>query len=119
MAEANAHLRGLTGDAWRACERLLQSFEEARHKGLAPDIADYLPPAGPLRHPALIELAHTDLELRLEAGEDVRVESYFARFPQLAADAEAALGLAVAEFTLRRRREAQLGPEEYCQRFPQ
>jgi tetratricopeptide (TPR) repeat protein len=118
MARANAHLRELTSDAWRACERLVQSFEGARHKGLAPDIADYLPPAGLVRQAALIELAHTDLELRLEAGEDVRVETYFARFPELAADAEAALGLVVAEFTLRRRREAELGLEEYRQRFP-
>ncbi len=66
----------------------------------------------------IVELAHTDLECRLKAGETARAEDYFGRFPKLAADTKSAVGLIAAEFKLRRRQEGSLTPDEYFQRFP-
>src|SRR2546423_1240686 len=66
-----------------------------------------------------IELAHVELELRLKAGEAARAEEYLARYPELAADAAAALGLIVAEHGLRRRGEPELCLDDYLRRFPQ
>src|SRR5262249_23561520 len=59
-----------------------------------------------------------DLELRLKAGEAARVEEYLARYPELAGDRAATLGLIAAEHELRRRREPGLALEEYLRRFP-
>src|SRR4029450_527319 len=47
------------------------------------------------------------------------IEPYFNRYPDLAQDAEVALDLITAEYELRRRRELDLGPEEYARRFPE
>src|SRR5262245_30803245 len=118
MAGADEHVKSLDRRQWRECERLVARFEEARRRGEAPAMEEYLPAAGPLRQAVLVELVHTDLELRLEAGEPVRVEAYLARFPELAADADAVVDLAAAEYALRRRREPHLTEEEYQRRFP-
>src|SRR5262249_20863145 len=68
---------------------------------------------------ALVELAHTELELRLDAGQPARVEDYLGRFPELAADPALAGELIVAEFALRRARGAELSHQEDLVRFPQ
>ena len=95
-------------------------FEEAWGRGERPDIAGLLAAAGPDGGPALlVELVHTDLEYRLKAGENGRAEDYLRRFPALAADAEAVVQLAAAEYELRRRREPALAPEEFLRRFPE
>jgi predicted ATPase len=81
-------------------------------------IDDYLPagrPGGRL----LIELVHLELELRLKAGETARAEEYLARYPELAGDTAAALGLITAEHKLRRRDEPDLSLNDYLRRFPQ
>lgn len=52
------------------------------------------------RLPLLVELVQIDLERRLAAGQAVTATSYFARFPALAADLEAAAELISAESRL-------------------
>ena len=96
-----------------------QRFEHSFLQGSRPVIEDYLPTSDPLRSRVLIELVHVDLELRLKAGDAVRVEDYLARHPALASDRAAALELIAAEHELRRRREPGLTLAEYLQRFPQ
>jgi predicted ATPase len=102
---------------------LLQSavkrFDDACRQGQRPAIDDHLPAGGALRHPLLIELVHIDLELRIKAGDDARVEEYLSRYPELAADHEAALELIAAEHEWRRRTEPHLSLGEYLRRFPQ
>jgi hypothetical protein len=101
-----------------ALEDLLRAFEDAWQHG-RPSIDKYLPPAGPGRWPALVELVHTDLEVRLKAGELMRVENYLRRYPELAGDRAVVLELLAAEYRLRLRREPALTPAEYLARFPQ
>jgi serine/threonine-protein kinase len=69
--------------------------------------------------PALVELAHAELELRLRAGEPARAEKYLERFPVLAAQPAVALDLIVAEFTHRGRCGSRPSLGEYLRRFPQ
>src|SRR6516165_9565946 len=93
-------------------------FETAWREGKKPVLEDYLPPEASLRLPVLIELIHIDLEFRLDAGEAIRLETYLRRYPQLADEREAMIGLIAAEFEHRQR---LAGPtvEEYVERFPQ
>jgi predicted ATPase len=100
-------------------ERAIKHFEHAWQQGLRPGIADYLPADGELRYRLLVELVHTDLELRLKAGEAARVEDYLTRYPELAGDRAVTLGLIAAEHEFRRRREPGLALDDYLLRFPQ
>jgi hypothetical protein len=100
-------------------EEILVAFERAWFRGERPEIADYLEGDGPARRELLVELVQIDLEFCLKAGEPVRVESYFARFPELRGDEDALVELLCTEFALRRRREPDLHPGEYVRRFPQ
>src|SRR5205823_12864823 len=98
-------------------EQLIDAFEDAWERGAPPDIDAHLP-AGTDRLPALVELVHIDLERRLKAGEDARVESYVQRFPDLE-ESSILIELAAAEFQLRRPRDPTVAIEEYSRRFPQ
>jgi hypothetical protein len=96
------------------CDR----FEEALLRGAAGTLADWLPQDGTVRNAALLELARIELQQRTKAGERVRAESYFAQYPELAADPSQAIKLIAAEFHARRQREPGLTPDEYRARFP-
>ena len=69
---------------------------DAWRQGPRPVIDDYLWSGDRLGRALLIELLHTELELRLKAGEAVRVEEHLARYPELLGDA-AVVGLIAAE----------------------
>src|SRR5262249_17046910 len=104
---------------WAPLEGPIKRFVSAWRQGPRPAIDDYLPADDKWRYPLLIELVHTELELRLEAGEAVRAEEYLARYPELAGDTAAAVELIRAEHELRRRGEPGLSPAEYLHRSPQ
>jgi predicted ATPase len=118
MSPSSEPARPADEPGWRPLERAIQRFVSAWRQGERPALDDYLPANDPLRHPLLIELAHTDLELRLKAGAPARAEDYLGRYPELAADRTAAVGLIAAEFDLRRRGEPGLAVEDYLRRFP-
>jgi WD40 repeat protein len=103
---------------WAAVERLVERFEDAWRRGERPALDEYLPADGDLRRPALLELVHTDLEYRLNAGEAVRVEEYLRRFPELAGDRAAVLSLVAAEDELLRQKGRGRPLDEYLRRFP-
>jgi hypothetical protein len=107
-----------TTDA-QALEGVIGRFEDAWLRGERPRLEEYLPADGELRRTALAELAHIDLEFRLKAGEPARVEDYLHRLGELQEQPGAVLGLIAAEFRLRRRRQPDLAPGEYLERFPQ
>jgi len=96
---------------------IVERFEDAWERGERPEVAAFLPLNG-ARASVLVELVHVDLERRLKAGEDVRVEGYLQQFPELS-DASILGELAAAEFSLRRRRDPHLTPDELGRRFPQ
>ncbi len=96
-------------------ESLVQRFEDAWQQGPPPALDDFLPPGNVT---ALVELVHVDLERRLKAGEDRRVEYYRDRYPRLSDDPAILVDLIAAEYELRLRREPHLRPGEYVRRFP-
>jgi tRNA A-37 threonylcarbamoyl transferase component Bud32 len=100
-------------------EAIVASFESAWWRGERPAIDDYLPAGEPLRSLALLELAHAELECRLKAGEPARAQDYLTRYPELAGNVEAVLGLVESEYRLRQRDEPDLTLADYAQRFPE
>ena len=119
MPLANDGDRLKSQESWNRLEEIVERFEEAWRQGLHPTIEEYLLSGEAEPGKLVVELAHADLECRLKAGEPVRVETYLARYPALAADESGALRLIAAEFQLRRRSEPNLAVEEYGRRFPQ
>src|SRR5262249_31223861 len=109
----------LTDDEWVAVEDAVAQFERAWRDGSRPAVDAFLPAQGAWRQHLLIELVHTDMELRLKAGEAARAEDYLSRHTELAGDRAAAFDLITAEYELRRRREPDLTLDSYLQRFPQ
>jgi serine/threonine protein kinase len=107
----------LPGELWQYVERILTRFEEAWRGGTRPSIDDYLKEIDGERLGLLVELIHTDLACRLEAGEAARVEGYLERYPQLRSDPTVLLDLLAAEYLLRRGRGEAVAFEEYRERF--
>jgi formylglycine-generating enzyme required for sulfatase activity/predicted Ser/Thr protein kinase len=101
-------------------ESVVDRFEQAWRGETRPRIDDYVneSPAA-LRQALLWELVHIDLENRLKAGENARVEGYLKAHPELASQDQCVLELMAAEYHLRRRQEPDLTPDEYQIRFPQ
>ena len=119
MSRGHQHFRMLAFEDWSWFEETIDRFVNDWRRGRRPGFEDYLPTDARLRYPLLVELTHTELELRVKAGEAVRVEEYLTRYPELAADAECALELIAAEYRLRRSREPDLPPDDYLRRFPE
>ena len=73
---------------------LLEGFERAWQETPPAELDDYLPARGnPRRWSALVDLIHIDLEFRLKARQDARVESYLERYQDLRGDGRAVLPL--------------------------
>jgi WD40 repeat protein/serine/threonine protein kinase len=98
-------------------EQIVADFESAWRHGSRPAIDAFLPATEAVRRAVLVELIHSDLEYRLQAGEDVAVEEYLRRYPELTADRPAVVELIVAEYRQRRRRP-EVTFEDYLRRFP-
>jgi serine/threonine-protein kinase len=118
MAPSNETLPFSGHEMPALAEPIAFRFEHAFADGRWPDIDDYLPPAGPGREEALIDLVHIEFERRLKAGQPARVETYLERYPELARDPAVVLDLVTAEYQHRRRCEPGLGVGEYQARFP-
>jgi WD40 repeat protein/serine/threonine protein kinase len=109
----------LDSASWDRLEPVLRRFEEVWRRGQRPAIGDYLP-RDPRELPSLLaELVHLDLEYRLKAGDNARIEDYLQRYPELVHDQRQLLGLIETEYRLRNRCERDLTPAVYIQRFPQ
>lgn len=104
---------------WLTLVDAVKRFEKASRQTPGTGIDDFLPPNAPLRGRVLVELVHVDLELRLKAGENIRVEGYLDRYPELTNDRDVVLELITAEHALRQPHEPGLTCEEYVRRFPQ
>jgi tetratricopeptide (TPR) repeat protein/tRNA A-37 threonylcarbamoyl transferase component Bud32 len=99
-------------------EELIERFETAYRTGQRPPVEDFLPSAGPQRQAVLVELARAEMVVRLQAGERIRAEDYFLRFPELA-DSKEAVDLIATEYEFHRRRDPGVTLEDYFRRFPQ
>src|SRR5437870_2383329 len=119
MSLADAATKRIPRKEWNRLEEIIERFEAAWKSAQRPAIDDYLRAEAVAPQELLVELVHADLECRLKAGEEVRVETYLERYPQLADDREGASELIAAEYHFRQRREPHLTPADYEQRFPQ
>ena len=109
---------GIPDKDWDRLQRIIAGFETSWKRGGRPKLADFLPADDPHREALLVELAHADLEFRIKSGESARVEDYLRKFPSLARDRAAVLGLIRAECSFRRRKEPGLKLDRYLERFP-
>jgi len=119
MSSAFKDGSGLNSDDWRKREQILRQFEADGGSGKPPVIEEYLPAGEPPRRAVLVELVHTELELRLKDGQKARVEQYLVRFPELESVPATKLELITAELKLRWRLEPGLALDEFLTRFPQ
>src|SRR4051812_36600538 len=86
---------------WYRLQRTIARFETSWNRGDRPEIAEYLADDEPHREALLIELVHADLEFRLKAGEEARVEEYLWKYPKLACDRSTVVGLIKTEWSFR------------------
>jgi len=101
-------------------EAIRDRIEATWLRGERPDLDAILAATPASERPAmLIQLIQQDLDYRYRAGESVLIETYFQRYPELAANAETALQLIAAEFRLRGRQEPRPTAADYQQRFPE
>jgi hypothetical protein len=109
----------LPAEAGGQLDQLVRDFEQAWESGRRPALADHLPEIQAERSLALVELVHVDLDYRLSAGEEIRVEAYLENYPELACNQAIVIDLLAAEHKLRRRRDPGATLQEYLARFPQ
>ncbi|MCC9608250.1 serine/threonine-protein kinase [Blastopirellula sp. JC732] len=109
-------------DSWPLLEQLrddaLEALNESWQAGLLPAIEDYIPPELASNVQLLADVLDSDLEFRVLAGEDIRVEHYFERYPNLPANDETVIQLLLSEYKYRQRRNTLVNPQEFCERFP-
>src|SRR5947209_18333984 len=108
----------LPPDTGERSKRLREALRAAWDQGGRPRIEDFLPAEGPRQPAAVADLAKIELELRLRARDEARIEEYLRRFPELARDDEAVWHLLRAELDLRRGREPESAFQDACRRFP-
>ncbi len=116
MRDTNRATPGDSASA-RHEDRILQ-FERQWQAGAVPALGDYLDASAPPSQALLVELVHIDLEFRLKAGIAARAADYLARYPQLAADDDAAAELIAAEYELRRRSDPGLPFAAVAEGYP-
>lgn len=98
-------------------DEVLYRFEKDYRAGKNPDVASYLSGEGEKRRELLLELLHSDLELRLRAGEVLRVRDYLAVFPELAERPAEILSLLAVELRFLREQGQQPQLEQYEQDY--
>ncbi|MBY0512837.1 MAG: protein kinase, partial [Gemmataceae bacterium] len=98
-------------------EDVVYDFEKAFRAGTTPNLETFLVGDGPDRWQLLVELAHSELELRLRVGQPARLSDYLERFPGLAHFPNELAALLVTEVKLRT--QAGDGPDlkEYEARY--
>ena len=106
------------GPIHSSLDEIVERFEKDWQDDKAPTIEDYLPSDETQRQSLLLELTCVDLEIRLDRGEDARVEYYLAKYPELAQDDRAVIELIASEFRLRKQRDGSLNAWRFAERFP-
>jgi hypothetical protein len=95
-------------------EQLLQLWQ----LGEPVDVDTFLGTVGRLNATELADVLRVDQRQRWNAGERILAESYFERFPDVCADADAAVDVLFQEFLLRQQTGECPDSKEYADRFP-
>ena len=119
MSDTSRPDPGRTNPPATVTEDLIRQFEQDWLAGRRLGLDQYLDGADPGRYQLLVELAQTELEFRLKDGQPARASDYLRRFPELAADAEAAAELIAAEYEYRRRAEPGLPLDHVADGYPE
>jgi WD40 repeat protein len=113
-----AHAAAAPDDRSFGLDGVVGRFEQLWLGGAAPSLDAFLDSlSAEERRLALPELAHVDLEFRLKAGQEARVEEYLGRFLEL--NVPPIVRALVATEYRHRRRRGEPPPGEYAARFPQ
>ena len=102
----------------RGLESLLDRFDALWQDGTPPPIRQFAPAVHPQRDRLLLELSLIDLEYRLKADEEIRVEDYTRDFPVFAVHSEMLIELIVCEFQQRLKTDSEPEVSEFVDRFP-
>ena len=102
----------------RGLESLLDRFDALWQEGTPPPISQFAPVAHPQRNRLLLELSLIDLEYRIKADEEVRVEDYTRAFPVFSTRSEMLIELIVCEFQQRLKADSEPELSEFVARFP-
>jgi serine/threonine protein kinase len=104
---------------WKNLQEAADRYHQARKQGAATDLEPFLPPPGdPQRRVVLHELIGTDLELRWEQRQGVRLEYYLEKYPELGSAPELPAKLIHEEYRVRHRCGDRPTLESYQTRFP-
>jgi serine/threonine protein kinase len=96
--------------SWLGVQERVRSFRQAIARGERPELNQYAPAGTADRKVVLLELLHEEMEYRIKAGEPFALESFLARYRDLANDDHAVSELREAESDLRRRAPEQAEP---------
>lgn len=98
-------------------DEVIYQFEKAFKDGKNPNPDDYLKGEGLTRWRLLMELLHSDLELRLRAGQSVKVADYLVRYPEIAKFPNEVIVLLETEIRLLKQMGKQPDPQIYEEQF--
>ena len=121
--QGSPDMRSQPSSQWSLLHDIVMRFtrdaRQAGSSGPEVDLKDYLPPAGDsLRLPALHLLIGIDLEVRWDRGQDVRLEVYLGRFPELGSVRTLSVDLVYQEYRVRHQFGDKPALELYQARFP-
>ncbi len=112
--------RSSSEQQWCLVDDAVRQLEEAWQAGPAPPLERFLPSrAEAQRRRVLVELIGVDQEYRWQHGDERRVESYLADWPELATSPETVVELVRAECLTRAFLRKAPDPEEIRTRFPE
>ncbi len=101
-------------------DALADAFEEECRAGTPPEMEAYLKRVDVKdRCSLLTELVKLDLEYRLRASEQRRVEQYLSQHPSLSDRAETIVDLIALEYRVRQDRAERVAVAEFLERFPE
>jgi hypothetical protein len=108
----------MTNSERELLQTLVSRLQEAWQGAETVDLARFSPPEGTLRVRALPELLKTDMECRCRRGQEVRLDSYLEKFPELGPRDHVPAELIFEEYRLRQVYGDRPALASYRERFP-
>lgn len=100
-------------------EQFTRAWSSVKPGAEGPDLRDYLPDPRNSQRPSILhELIKIDLEKRWHRGQQISIEEYLSRFPELGEPAAIPATLVYEEYRVRHENGVRVALETYQQRFP-